>query len=181
MYVWIMSLFEHFFKVLSLYLEAIGSGSASKWKVGSGSASSNKQDPGLHQSGADPQDCLEVVSRVADPHHFHADPYPAFYSNAIRIQRFTLIRILLLIKVMEICNKFSIDPQGLHFEPPSLHCERPRLSTALSGSFCSLKCGSGSSFQKCYPTCKDMNDFRIEFSYPRVKTIRFLHVQKSKI
>ncbi len=40
-----MSLFEHFFKVLSLYLEAgrrtskwkVGSGSASKWLVGSGS------------------------------------------------------------------------------------------------------------------------------------------------
>jgi hypothetical protein len=60
----------------------------------------------------------------------------------IRIQLFTLmririqlypgtllwIRILLLIKVMGICD---IDPPGLHFEPPGLHCERPRPFTIL--------------------------------------------------
>jgi hypothetical protein len=49
----------------------------------------------------------------------------------IRIQLFTTmrirIRILLLIKVMGICDHWSIDTSGLHFEPPGLHCDRPRL------------------------------------------------------
>ncbi len=60
--VWNMSLFEHFFKGLSLYLElGSGSGSASEWQVGSGSActSDKTQDqdprPDTHQSDADPQ------------------------------------------------------------------------------------------------------------------------------
>ncbi len=40
--VWNMSLFERFFKVFSLYLESrIGSGFASKWKVGPGSESAS--------------------------------------------------------------------------------------------------------------------------------------------
>jgi hypothetical protein len=44
----------------------------------------------------------------------------------IRIQVFTLMRILLLIKVMEICDHWSVNPTGLHFDPPVLHCERLR-------------------------------------------------------
>ncbi len=47
--VWKKSLFEHWFKALSLYLEArFGSRTASKWKVGSRSVSASKcdkQDP----------------------------------------------------------------------------------------------------------------------------------------
>jgi hypothetical protein len=41
----------------------------------------------------------------------------------IRIQLFALmrIRILLLIKVIKVCDHWSIDPPGLHFEPPCLH------------------------------------------------------------
>jgi hypothetical protein len=53
----------------------------------------------------------------------------------IRIQLFTsmriLIRILLLIKVMEISDRWSIDPPGLHCEAPVLYWERLRPSTAL--------------------------------------------------
>jgi hypothetical protein len=50
----------------------------------------------------------------------------------IRSQLFFLmriwIRILLLIKVFEICDHWSTDPSGLHIEPPGLHtCKRPRL------------------------------------------------------
>jgi hypothetical protein len=47
----------------------------------------------------------------------------------VRIKLFTLmrIRILLLNKVMQICDHWSPGTLGLHFEPPALHCERPRL------------------------------------------------------
>jgi hypothetical protein len=49
----------------------------------------------------------------------------------IRIQLFILIRIririLLLIIVIEIYGHWSIDLPGLHFKPPGLHSERPRL------------------------------------------------------
>ncbi len=40
------------------------------------------------------------------------------------------IRIVVLIKVMQICEYWSTDPPGLHFEPPRLRCERPLPSTA---------------------------------------------------
>ncbi len=54
---------------------------------------------------------------------------PAFYGTFMRIrnQLFTSmrIRILLLIKVMEICDHWSVDRPGLHFEPPSLNFEPP--------------------------------------------------------
>ncbi len=51
----------------------------------------------------------------------------------LRIQLFTLTRIririwiwnLLLIKVMRICDHWSIDPPWLHIERPRLNCERP--------------------------------------------------------
>ncbi len=49
----------------------------------------------------------------------------------IRIQLFTSIRIqiqiLLLIKVMQICDHWTPDPPELHFEPPRLNFETPRL------------------------------------------------------
>ncbi len=50
----------------------------------------------------------------------------------IWIQLFTWmrIRILLLIKVMAICNHWSTDPPRLHFEPPGLHLW---ASTVLHG------------------------------------------------
>ncbi len=51
----------------------------------------------------------------------------------IRIQLFILkwiwFRILRIIKVMRICDHWSTDPPGIHFEPPRLHCERPLPST----------------------------------------------------
>jgi hypothetical protein len=55
--------------------------------------------------------CREGISRVADPHHFNADPDPAFHFNAD--------------------HRWSINPPGLHFEPSGLHGERPRPSAAL--------------------------------------------------
>ncbi len=49
----------------------------------------------------------------------------------IRIWIFTLMRIgiplLLLIKVIQICDHCSTEPPKLHFDPPCLYCERPRL------------------------------------------------------
>ncbi len=45
----------------------------------------------------------------------------------IRIQLFTLmrvrVRILLLIKVIRICDHRCTGPPGLHFEPPRLHAD----------------------------------------------------------
>ncbi len=49
--------------------------------------------------------------------HINADPDP---------------RILLIVKVMQICDhceKYT-GPPGLYFEPPRLHCERQRPSMA---------------------------------------------------
>ncbi len=45
--------------------------------------------------------------------------------------RITLMRIRILIKVIRICDHWSMDPPGLHFELPSLYCERTRPSTAI--------------------------------------------------
>jgi hypothetical protein len=71
-----------------------------------------------------------LLARVADQ-QFNADsdPDPVF---RIRIQLFTLmrIRILLFIKVMQICDRWSTDHPGLYFEPLRLHCERSRPCTA---------------------------------------------------
>jgi hypothetical protein len=66
---------------------------------------------------------------------FNADPYQAFYNSSdpwIRIQLFTLtrIRIPLIINGMGIFDHWSLDPPGLYFEPPGLHCERSWPSTA---------------------------------------------------
>ncbi len=58
-----------------------------------------------------------------DPHQFIADP--AFYVllNGFGSQLFTLlpIRIQLLFKVMGICDYWSRELPGLHFESPGLH------------------------------------------------------------
>ena len=45
-----------------------------------------------------------------DPHHCYADPDPFF-------QVLCGIRILLLIEVMRVCDFWSTEPSGLHFEP----------------------------------------------------------------
>ncbi len=54
--------------------------------------------------------------------------------SLIRNQLFTLMRvrilILLLVKVMRICDQWFTAPPVLHFEPPCLHCERPLPSMA---------------------------------------------------
>ncbi len=56
---------------------------------------------------------------VADPHHFHADSDLAFHFNANPDLAFHFIsdpdRTLLLIKVMGICDHWSIDSPGLPF------------------------------------------------------------------
>ncbi len=45
----------------------------------------------------------------------------------LRIQ----MRMLLLIKVMQICDYWSTGPPGLHCKPPRLHFERPQRSNSL--------------------------------------------------
>jgi len=54
--VWNMSLFEHFFKVLSLYLEA-------RIQIRPDPYQSDKQNPESHQSDADPQHCLKLCNK----------------------------------------------------------------------------------------------------------------------
>jgi hypothetical protein len=41
------------------------------------------------------------------------------------------IRILILIEVLEICDHWSADSPGLHFEPPGFNCEYTRPSTVF--------------------------------------------------
>ncbi len=43
----------------------------------------------------------------------------------IRTRLFTLMMIRILL--LWICDLWSTDRPGLHFEPPRLHCERPRI------------------------------------------------------
>ncbi len=68
--------------------------------------------------------------RVADPHHFYAEPDPAFHFNE---DPFLVPDPAPRQKVMGICDPWTLDPPGLHFEPPPL-----RASTALHGSVLSL-------------------------------------------
>ncbi len=69
------------------------------------------------------------IFKVADPHYFNERPDPSFHVKRLRIRLFTLMRIrfriLLLIKVMWICDHLSKGSSRLHFERPCLHCERP--------------------------------------------------------
>jgi hypothetical protein len=68
--------------------------------------------------------------RVAYPHHFKADPDPAFRFNADTDPAFPFNTdpdpaFLLIIKVMQICDHLYADLPRLHFEPTGLHCGRP--------------------------------------------------------
>jgi hypothetical protein len=68
-------------------------------------------------------------SRDADPHHFNSDPDSAFRCYAKPDQTFPLkrIRILLLIKVMRICDYWREDPLKLRSKNLKLYFEPPRL------------------------------------------------------
>ncbi len=59
---------------------------------------------------------VDTKGRVADPHQFNAVPDPAFHfsDQDPTFHRFR-IRILILIRVMRICDHWSTDPPGLHF------------------------------------------------------------------
>jgi hypothetical protein len=61
---------------------------------------------------------MQIRIRVS-AFHFYADPDPAFHFNAVRI--------LLLIKLMRICDHWPTDPPDLQFEPPRIDFE-PRSS-----------------------------------------------------
>ncbi len=64
--------------------------------------------------------------RVGDPHHENADPDPSYHFHADPDPTFKFDaspKILLLIKVMGICDRWYTDPPRLHFEPRRLHCE----------------------------------------------------------
>ncbi len=37
------------------------------------------------------------------------------------------MRTWILLVIMGICDRWSIGPLGLHFDPPGLYCDRPRL------------------------------------------------------
>jgi hypothetical protein len=63
--------------------------------------------------------------------HFFVTMLPYLYGRAVCISTLIAklpnqmrIRILLLVKVMRICDLWSTDLPGLQFEPPRLHCER---------------------------------------------------------
>jgi hypothetical protein len=66
------------------------------------------------------------------PFHFAADPDedPTCNSDADPDPTFQWIRILLLVKVLRICDNLQTDSPRLNFEPLYLHCERPRSSMA---------------------------------------------------
>ncbi len=72
------------------------------------------------------------LTKVADPHHFRADPDPYIHFNGDLPSRlFTSMRMrkrirsLLLIKVMRVYDHWSTSLSGLHYKPPRLYCERP--------------------------------------------------------
>jgi hypothetical protein len=63
---------------------------------------------------------------ISDPHHFNADPDPAFHFNADPDPDPAFyFNAVLLIEVLE-------ESSTAGFEPPSLHFVRPRPSTALA-------------------------------------------------
>ncbi len=74
-------------------------------------------------------------SNYPDPaFHFNADlvPDPAFHFIADLVpdpafRLYTDPDPLFLIKVMQICDHWSTDPEGLHFKHPPIYCGRPRL------------------------------------------------------
>jgi hypothetical protein len=95
-----------------------------------------------------------------------------FILTRIRIRLFTLmgiwIRILLLIKVMRICDHWSKDPPRLHFEPPRLRCERPLPSIALPEP---LEILNFSFNADLYPD-PEFNLMRIRIQIPKLLRIR---------
>jgi hypothetical protein len=105
---------------------------------------------------------------VVDPHHFSVDPDPDFNCNAIRIKRFALvrirnqIRILLLAKVMRVCDHLSTDSAGsilsIHASIVSVHSSsRLNIEPQKAPGLCSS--GSGSSFSPlCIPEPASKND-----------------------
>ncbi len=60
------------------------------------------------------------------------------------------IRILLIIWVMRICDHWFQDPPRLQFEPPVIHWDRPRPSSAFltPGSWIQIRDDAGSYFRK---------------------------------
>ncbi len=84
---------------------------------------------------------IDLLPRVADPHHFNVDPYLAFHFKAVPDQ--------VPLQSDMIYDRLCVDPPGLHFEPSGLHCESPRLHfEPLKLLNLWLQCGFGSSFQK---------------------------------
>jgi hypothetical protein len=80
---------------------------------------------------------IAFLSRVADSLPLNADPDLSFHIHAVADQTYNLNanpdpapHRVILIEVMQICDYRSTDPTRLHFEPPSLHCARPRPSMA---------------------------------------------------
>ncbi len=75
------------------------------------------------------------TARGADSHHFNADPDPAFHINADPDPDFAFTNAdpdPAPHQSDEECattGLWTLHSQGLHFEPPGLHCERPRPST----------------------------------------------------
>ncbi len=94
------------------------------------------------------------INAVSDTHHINVDPDPAFHFNGDPDSTFSLscgrIQILILIKVMQICDHLDYRISKALFEPPGLHCVRPRSSRApFSASKASefwLQCGPRPSF-----------------------------------
>jgi hypothetical protein len=61
--------------------------------------------------------------KIADPHHFNADPDPAFHIDADPdpASHFNEDPNPASLQVMGNCDFWYIEPPGLHFEPPGLH------------------------------------------------------------
>jgi hypothetical protein len=71
---------------------------------------------------------------VADPHHLHADPDSVFNFNADPDLAFYLNAgpdLAVHFNASGICNHWSLDLPGLHFESQGLHYKRTRPSLSL--------------------------------------------------
>ncbi len=93
-------------------------------------------------------------NRIADLHHFNEDPDAAFYFNAYPDLRPP--------------PNWSTDPQGLHFEPPSPHCERPRPPRI---HFQPLKVLNFDLFADTVPAFNLMR-IRIRIQFPKIMRIQ---------
>jgi hypothetical protein len=78
--------------------------------------------------------CTQIIS-IADLHHIKADPDPALHFNADPDPVFHYNAgpdpDPAPHESDEICDQWSTDPQGLHFDSPGLYCECSRPSAAL--------------------------------------------------